>query len=142
MVWIARIILGILLLIFIRKRPNLSILLGIGLFILYVNDDNDSKSDVKENIPIEQNINKVPQENYLNTLELKSSNTDNYEPEIQSYEGFSEENVERINYEEFETRKEIYKVRVGAVCNDGTVSSATGRGACSHHGGVAYWLYE
>ncbi|WP_158974419.1 hypothetical protein [Cellulophaga sp. L1A9] len=33
-------------------------------------------------------------------------------------------------------------VRVGAICNDGTSSKATGRGACSHHGGVAYWLYE
>ena len=32
-------------------------------------------------------------------------------------------------------------VRTGAVCEDGSRSSATGRGACSHHGGVAYWLY-
>lgn len=32
-----------------------------------------------------------------------------------------------------------YSVRVGAVCRDGSSSSATGRGACSHHGGVAYW---
>jgi len=31
-------------------------------------------------------------------------------------------------------------VRYGAICKDGTQSSATGRGACSHHGGVAYWL--
>lgn len=30
--------------------------------------------------------------------------------------------------------------RTGAVCSDGSRSSATGRGACSHHGGVAYWL--
>lgn len=33
-----------------------------------------------------------------------------------------------------------YYVRTGAVCRDGTRSSATGRGACSHHGGVSYWL--
>jgi uncharacterized protein YgiM (DUF1202 family) len=33
----------------------------------------------------------------------------------------------------------IQEYRTGAVCNDGTNSSATGRGACSHHGGVAYW---
>lgn len=26
--------------------------------------------------------------------------------------------------------------RIGAICNDGTYSTATGRGACSHHGGV------
>lgn len=33
-------------------------------------------------------------------------------------------------------------VRTGCVCNDGTRSTATGRGACSHHGGVKYWLYK
>jgi hypothetical protein len=32
--------------------------------------------------------------------------------------------------------------RVGAVCNDGWKSHATGRGACSHHGGVDYWVHE
>lgn len=32
--------------------------------------------------------------------------------------------------------------RVGAVCNDGTTSNATGSGACSSHGGVDYWLCE
>lgn len=31
-------------------------------------------------------------------------------------------------------------VRVGAICRDGSRSSATGRGACSHHGGVDHWL--
>lgn len=31
-------------------------------------------------------------------------------------------------------------VRIGAICNDGWRSDATGSGACSHHGGVAYWL--
>ena len=32
--------------------------------------------------------------------------------------------------------------RIGARCNDGTRSSATGSGACSHHGGVDYWIHE
>ena len=32
--------------------------------------------------------------------------------------------------------------RTGAICNDGWESSATGSGACSHHGGVDYWLHE
>jgi hypothetical protein len=32
--------------------------------------------------------------------------------------------------------------RRGAVCNDAWVSSATGRGACSSHGGVARWLHH
>lgn len=30
--------------------------------------------------------------------------------------------------------------RTGAVCKDGTTSSATGSGACSGHGGVDHWL--
>lgn len=33
----------------------------------------------------------------------------------------------------------VSEYRVGAVCKDGTSSTATGRGACSHHGGVSYW---
>ena len=32
--------------------------------------------------------------------------------------------------------------RTGAVCKDGTTTSATGSGACSHHGGVDYWTYK
>ncbi|MBI1183491.1 DUF3761 domain-containing protein [bacterium] len=33
-----------------------------------------------------------------------------------------------------------YYVRTGAQCRDGSSSSSTGSGTCSHHGGVAYWL--
>ncbi len=32
--------------------------------------------------------------------------------------------------------------KIGAVCKDGTRSKATGRGACSHHGGVDHWIYR
>ncbi len=32
--------------------------------------------------------------------------------------------------------------RVGATCGDGWTSSSTGRGTCSHHGGVRNWRYE
>jgi hypothetical protein len=32
--------------------------------------------------------------------------------------------------------------RIGAICNDGTTSTATGSGACSHHGGVKEWIYK
>jgi hypothetical protein len=32
--------------------------------------------------------------------------------------------------------------RIGATCNDGTTSTATGSGACSHHGGVSCWQYS
>lgn len=38
--------------------------------------------------------------------------------------------------------KSKYKYRVGAVCRDGTHSSSTGRGTCSHHGGVEKWIYQ
>lgn len=34
------------------------------------------------------------------------------------------------------------RYRVGATCNDGTSSTATGSGACSHHGGVRCWRYS
>lgn len=27
-----------------------------------------------------------------------------------------------------------------AICNDGTYSSSSGSGTCSHHGGVRQWL--
>jgi hypothetical protein len=33
-------------------------------------------------------------------------------------------------------------IRIGAVCKDGTTSSATGSGACSYHGGVDHWIYR
>ena len=36
----------------------------------------------------------------------------------------------------------IQSIRTGAICRDGTQSSATGRGACSHHGGVKEWRYK
>jgi hypothetical protein len=32
-------------------------------------------------------------------------------------------------------------IRTGAVCRDGWTSAATGQGACSSHGGVAYWIH-
>jgi hypothetical protein len=32
--------------------------------------------------------------------------------------------------------------RIGAICNDGWTSTATGSGACSHHGGVSCWRYS
>ncbi|MCO7473028.1 DUF3761 domain-containing protein [Stenotrophomonas maltophilia] len=35
-----------------------------------------------------------------------------------------------------------YGARKGAICMDGRRSGATGSGACSHHGGVAYWRHN
>ena len=31
---------------------------------------------------------------------------------------------------------------IGARCNDGERSNATGQGACSHHGGVKHWICQ
>jgi hypothetical protein len=39
-------------------------------------------------------------------------------------------------------RPQAARHRVGATCNDGTASTATGSGACSHHGGVSCWQYS
>ena len=41
-----------------------------------------------------------------------------------------------------ESSAQIGGYRVGAICNDGWHSGATGSGACSHHGGVSCWLYS
>lgn len=35
---------------------------------------------------------------------------------------------------------QVNPYRSGAICRDGWRSSATGRGACSHHGGVSMWI--
>lgn len=35
-----------------------------------------------------------------------------------------------------------WSYRIGAYCNDGTQSFATGSGACSYHGGVEDWIEE
>lgn len=32
------------------------------------------------------------------------------------------------------------KASAAAICNDGTYSSSSGSGTCSHHGGVRTWL--
>jgi hypothetical protein len=40
------------------------------------------------------------------------------------------------------TQAQTTRHRIGAVCNDGTTSKATGSGACSHHGGVNCWQYS
>ena len=48
-------------------------------------------------------------------------------------------------YEKHNGEKEVFNwisSRVGAICRDGNRSYATGRGACSRHGGVDYWLNE
>jgi len=33
------------------------------------------------------------------------------------------------------------KIKIGAICRDGTKTSSTGSGTCSYHGGVKEWIY-
>jgi hypothetical protein len=47
--------------------------------------------------------------------------------------------INNINAETSVKVVNVYVHRVGCKCCDGRNSSATGRGACSHHGGVRYW---
>jgi hypothetical protein len=42
----------------------------------------------------------------------------------------------------YKKSRKTKEYRIGAICSDGWESSATGRGACSWHGGVKEWLYE
>src|SRR6266567_2995818 len=47
-----------------------------------------------------------------------------------------------ISYGSSEAIRSAYTgPRIGAICRDGWHSNATGRGACSHHGGVDHWIY-
>ncbi|MDO4901958.1 MAG: hypothetical protein Q4A21_00125 [bacterium] len=47
----------------------------------------------------------------------------------------------RYNYSPRFSSPRVYSppIRSGAFCRDGSMSSATGRGACSRHGGVSSW---
>lgn len=52
-------------------------------------------------------------------------------------------NYKKVEKKQTQTEtKKKYGQRIGARCCDGTRSSATGSGACSHHGGVCEWLYS
>jgi len=52
-------------------------------------------------------------------------------------------NLKKSNTAKSKVKRNITTgARVGAICCDGTRSYATGRGACSHHGGVCEWLYQ
>jgi outer membrane protein assembly factor BamD (BamD/ComL family) len=80
-------------------------------------------------------INNYPKSRYvsgvrkkLNRLRHVQSVSSNYPDNTRSYR--------KKRYSNYGT------TRVGAICCDGTRSYATGRGACSHHGGVCQWLYQ
>lgn len=73
--------------------------------------------------------NRTFQENNIRNTSEKYNNDNNYTFDVE-------------NKSNYKSKQQNNKRRVGAICKDGTYSSATGSGACSHHGGVAYWIYE
>jgi hypothetical protein len=50
--------------------------------------------------------------------------------------------ITQTTREESVQPRQAQRYRVGAICNDGWESKATGSGACSHHGGVMCWKYS
>ena len=75
--------------------------------------------------------------------QAEAQSTANNYPSYESEEDISAQTQEKREAEaamkNFVATQHTY--RTGAVCKDGTLESATGRGACSHHGGVHHWLY-
>ncbi|MCM4171832.1 hypothetical protein DHD32_10090 [Arenibacter sp. TNZ] len=118
-----------------RAYPKTSILIAFVLIIFYLKSDGEPTLKKQTNISkaIENSsssscIQENPGNYYWpNTLENKSKSDYLQTPSIKTSSKTKINNV---------------KVRIGSVCNDGSTSRATGRGACSHHGGVDYWLYE
>ena len=76
-------------------------------------------------------------EKYENILIVQDSSDSQWAKIItQGKEGY----VAKKYIKKGKVKIDVFTYRTGAVCRDGTTSSATGRGACSHHGGVSYWL--
>lgn len=130
--WIVGIILLGIVIGIARAYPKTSILIAIVLFFIYINNDKEYASEKKINkTELRQNTNTSnriqPDINYYRSNNYESKRINNYSPAINSPS---------------KSKSNTLKIRIGAVCKDGTTSRATGRGACSHHGGVDYWLYE
>lgn len=129
-------------------------------WILIASVNGSSSTDTSETVDpycvtetIEYETERVESEDYEDGYEETTTNGENGEREI-----CYDENDEVVSNEiTTEPTKEIvtvgiaepepeyyysdYSERSGAICSDGSYSSATGRGACSWHGGVSEWLY-
>lgn len=89
----------------------------------------------------QQKLQYLKQNNYTGRFELTNLNN---EIIIDGYLKNGEERgvwTYRTSYGEIEKYKWI-GFTSGAICNDGSRSYSTGRGTCSRHGGVDYWLTE
>tara|TARA_R110001583_G_scaffold194829_3_gene367244 strand:+ start:749 stop:1177 length:429 start_codon:yes stop_codon:yes gene_type:complete len=142
MIWVIRIILLAILVAIIRNWPKTSVFIAFVILIIYINSDDKQADRIEtnkiENVQNPNNLNKLQTNSnsiwdnntYQSNENNNTRNRNNYKPSKTNLNSYKNYNYEKV------------KVRVGAVCRDGTTSTATGRGACSHHGGVDYWLYE
>jgi len=73
-------------------------------------------------------------------LQKKLSNQSTYTPKL----NLPPPTTNNYNFSKpkIKEKKQTGSYRIGAECWDGTFSSATGRGACSWHGGVKRWIYN
>ena len=146
MTWVISIILILILIGIIRNYPKFSLFCAIGIFLIYINtnpkpnnNNNNNNNNVEKVNLIENKVKDNVKTNYSNGFKQHINNSNNYntyQPRKNNYPS-----QKKCNYKQ-NRNLTIVKVRIGAICKDGTTSSATGRGACSHHGGVAYWLYK
>lgn len=89
--------------------------------------------------------NTTKKEETVNTQKEKELTTRDYEKNLDNETSKKKKKKKNESYTDKTSPKvETYKprYRIGARCCDGTRSYATGRGACSHHGGVCEWLYS
>ena len=109
----------------------------------FYDHQNETKKSYEEEVLIDDIINK----NQYETEEITEETTTDeyYQTNEESTDNNQENNYREEKYKSPTTNQPnyyIHNVRIGAWCNDGTYSNATGSGACSHHGGVAEWVYE
>jgi|GEM_PF-3600914 len=130
--WIVGIILLGIVIGIARAYPKTSILIAIVLFFIYINKNQEDPSEKKT-------YNTETRQNTRNSNAIYTSPI-NYKPSNLNSE--SNYNYRPSTTTSTRANSNISPIRIGAVCKDGTTSRATSRGACSHHDGVDYWLYE
>ncbi len=89
------------------------------------------RSEANLNSQLVQTLNK-----YDNVIIIDSTEINWYKVKTNTIEGY----VLKKYLKKGQVIVSYYTHRTGAICRDGTTSSATGRGACSHHRGVAQWI--
>ncbi|MDO4901990.1 MAG: hypothetical protein Q4A21_00285 [bacterium] len=103
-------------------------------------DDYDSEETYDESLDGEEHSREIVQEGEDGEKEICKGDDGRVEEHIVQEPVNQIVEIKKYEYVEPDYYEE--ESRVGAICMDGWHSYATGRGACSWHGGVNYWLYE